>query len=121
MAQAIAFEAADIVRADVSWKAGVTGTLKTAHLAEAHGLQCEIHCTTMGPMDIANLHVSCAIRNCEYFELLVPEQPFRFPMKDPYPIDGAGVIHVPESPGLGVEMDWDAIDRACAAHRTSHA
>ena len=66
VAQAIAFNAVDIVRADVSWKAGVTGTLKIAHLAEAHGLRCEIHCTTMGFMDIANLHVSCAIRNCEY-------------------------------------------------------
>src|SRR3569833_3156336 len=74
--------AVDIVRADVSWKPGVTGTLKIAHLAEAHGLRCEIHCTTMGYMDIANLHVSCAIKNCEYFELLVPEEPFRFPMKD---------------------------------------
>lgn len=121
VAQAIAFEAVDIVRADVSWKAGVTGTLKIAYLAEAHGLRCEIHCTTMGPMDIANLHVSCAIRNCEYFELLVPEEPFRFPMKSPYPIDAQGRIHVPSSPGLGVELDWDAIDRACVAHRRSDA
>ena len=80
VAQAIAFGAVDIVRADVSWKPGVTGTLKIAHLAEAHGLQCELHATTMGITDIANLHVACAIRNCEYFELLVPEEPFRFPM-----------------------------------------
>ena len=38
VAQAIAFDAVDIVRADVSWKPGVTGTLKIAHLAEAHGM-----------------------------------------------------------------------------------
>lgn len=119
VAQSIALGAADIVRADVSWRAGVTGTLKTAHLAEAHGLRCEIHCTTMGLMDIANLHVSCAIRNCEFFELLVPEEPFRFPMKSPYPIDAAGMIHVPESPGLGVELDWDVIDRTCVSHERS--
>jgi L-alanine-DL-glutamate epimerase-like enolase superfamily enzyme len=119
VAQAIAAGAADIVRADVSWKAGVTGTLRIAHLAEAHGLRCEIHTTTMGPMDIANLHVSCAIRNCEYFELLVPEEPFRFPMKDPYPIDAAGYAHVPRGPGLGVELDWDAIDRASVEHRVT--
>jgi L-alanine-DL-glutamate epimerase-like enolase superfamily enzyme len=55
VAQAIAFNAVDAVRADVSWKPGVTGTLKIAHLAEAHGMRCEIHCTTMGFMDIANL------------------------------------------------------------------
>ncbi len=111
VAQAIIQNAADIVRADVSWKAGVTGTLKIAHLAEAHGLRCEVHCTTMGFMDMANLHVSCAIRNCEFFELLVPEEPFRFPMKDPYPIDKNGIAHVPQKPGIGVELDWDLIDR----------
>lgn len=121
VAQAIALGAADIVRADVSWKAGVTGTLKIAHLAEAHGLRCEVHCTTMGFMDVANLHVSCAIRNCEFFELLVPEEPFRFPMKDPYPIDAAGQAHVPRKPGIGVELDWDAIDRTCVEHKVTKA
>ncbi|HTB84726.1 MAG TPA: enolase C-terminal domain-like protein [Candidatus Sulfotelmatobacter sp.] len=117
VAQAIAFNAVDIVRADVSWKAGVTGTLKIAHLAEAHGLRCEVHCTTMGFMDIANLHVSCAIKNCEYFELLVPEEPFRFPMKDRYPIDKHGTAHVPQKAGIGVELDWDAIDNTCVEHK----
>lgn len=119
VAQAIALGAADIVRADVSWKAGVTGTLKIAHLAEAHGLRCEVHCTTMGFMDVANLHVSCAIRNCEFFELLVPEEPFRFPMKDPYPIDAHGQAHVPQRPGVGVELDWAAIDRTCVEHKVT--
>jgi L-alanine-DL-glutamate epimerase-like enolase superfamily enzyme len=119
VAQAIAFHAVDIVRADVSWKGGVTGTLKIAHLAEGHGLRCEIHCTTMGFTDIANLHVSCAIRNCEYFELLVPEEPFCFPMKDPYPIDRQGIAHVPQAPGIGVELDWDAIDRTCVEHKVT--
>jgi L-alanine-DL-glutamate epimerase-like enolase superfamily enzyme len=118
-AQAIVFNAVDIVRADVSWKGGVTGTLKIAHLAEAHGLRCEIHCTTMGFMDIANLHVSCAIRNCEYFELLIPEEAFRFPMKDRYPIDGHGIAHVPQAPGVGVELDWDTIDRTCIEHKVT--
>ncbi len=121
MAQAIAFDAVDIVRADVSWKPGVTGTLKIAHLAEAHGLRCEIHCTTMGFMDMANLHVSCAIKNCEYFELLVPEEPFRFPMKDKYPIDKNGIAHVPQKPGIGVELDWDAIDNTCVEHKITKA
>lgn len=118
VAQAIAFHAVDIVRADVSWKAGITGTLKIAHLAEAHGLRCEIHCTTMGFMDIANLHVSCSIRNCDYFELLVPEEPFRFPMKDPYPIFN-GIARVPQKPGIGAELDWDLIDRTCVQHKIS--
>jgi L-alanine-DL-glutamate epimerase-like enolase superfamily enzyme len=121
VAQAIAFNAVDAVRADVSWKPGITGTLKIAHLAEAHGMRCEIHCTTIGFMDMANLHVSCAIRNCEYFELLVPEEPFRFPMKDKYPIDKNDFAHVPQKPGIGVELDWDAIDNTCVEHKITKA
>lgn len=111
IAQAIAYQAVDIVRADVAYgKFGITETLKIAHLAEAFGMNCEIHCTLMGPMDIANLHVSCAIHNCEFFELHMPETEFQFPMKQPYPIDSNGMIHVPQGPGLGVEIDWDVVE-----------
>ena len=50
------------------------------------GMQCEIHTTTMNYMDLVNLHVSCAIRNCRYFEYFVPEEDFMFPMKDFFPL-----------------------------------
>ena len=113
VAQAIYYGAVDIVRADVAYgKMGVTETLKVAHLAEAFGMKCEVHCTLMGPMDIANLHVSCAISNCEFYELHMPEKIFQFPMKEPYPIDDNGFIHVPQKPGLGIHIDWDAVDNA---------
>lgn len=112
VAQAIARRAVDIVRADVSWKAGVTGTMKIAHLAEANGMDCEIHATLMGPMDIANLHCACAIANTQYFELHMPEHIFMFPMVEPYPIDGAGNIHVPNKPGLGITIDWNSADKS---------
>lgn len=117
VAQAIQQQAVDIVRADVSWKHGITGTLKIAHLAEAFGMRCEIHTTTTGPLEMANLHVSCAIRNCEYFELFVPDDVFQFPMKTPLPVDGSGIIHVPDRPGLGVELDWDAIENNSISYK----
>lgn len=113
VAQVIAQRAADIVRADVSWKDGITGALKIAHLAEAFGLNCEIHTTTMNYMDMANLHLSCAIKNCKYFEYFVPEDNYRLPMKGDLPIDENGFIHVPDKPGIGVELDWDLIQSAC--------
>jgi len=117
VAQSISQRAADIVRADVSWKNGITGTLKIAHLAEAFGIRCEVHTTTMNYMDIVNLHVSCAIRNCEYFEYFVPESNFQFPMKGALPIDGDGMITVPELPGIGAELDWDLIDNRCVSYK----
>ncbi len=121
VAQVIAQNAADIVRADVSWKDGVTGTIKICHLAEAFGMNCEIHTTTMAFMDVANLHVSCAVTNCEYFELFVPEEAFQFPLKGRLPIDARGWAMAPQKPGLGVEIDWEAVDRLCVSHRVSQS
>ena len=116
VAQVIAQHAADIVRADVSWKDGVTGTLKIAHLAEAFGMNCEIHTTTMNYMDLVNVHVSCAIRNCEYFEYFVPEDSYRLPMKGDLPIQD-GIITVPDTPGVGADLDWELIGRSCKSYR----
>ncbi len=117
--QAILSGAVDTVRADVSWKGGITGTLKVCHLAEAHGMNCEIHTSTMGPMDIANLHVACAVRNSEYFELFVPEDTFQIPMKQSLRdfMTADGDIAVPEGPGLGIDIDWDLVDTNCVSHR----
>ena len=91
--------------------------MKIAHLAEAFGMNCEIHTTTMNFMDIVNLHVSCAIRNCKWFEYFVPEEDFQFPMKDLLPIDGEGNITVPNAPGIGVELDWELIERNCVSYK----
>jgi L-alanine-DL-glutamate epimerase-like enolase superfamily enzyme len=116
VAQVIAARAADIVRADVSWKNGITGTLKIAHMAEAFGLNCEIHTTTMNFMDLVNLHVSCAIRNCEYYEYFVPEENFTLPMLGKLPIKD-GYITVPDKPGIGAELDWDTILGNCRSYK----
>jgi L-alanine-DL-glutamate epimerase-like enolase superfamily enzyme len=109
VAQFISAGACDIVRADVAWKWGVTGTMKILHLAEAFGLNCELH-TTMSAMDVANLHVGCAARNSEFFELYAPHEKWHFPLKEGLLLDDQGDVRVPSGAGLGVEVDWDAVD-----------
>ena len=85
-------------------------------MADGFGMNCEIHTTTMNYMDIVNLHVSCAIRNCEYFEYFVPEENYQLPMKGAMPIRD-GMIYVPDGPGVGVELDWELIQNSCHSHR----
>ena len=108
-AEYIVRHAVDIVRSDVSWKGGVTGLKKTAALAEAFGLRCEVHMTLYAMLDLANLHVACAIPNCQYLELCAGGG-CGFGLVEPPEIDRAGYVHAPRSPGLGVEIDWPAID-----------
>jgi L-alanine-DL-glutamate epimerase-like enolase superfamily enzyme len=109
VAQAIVAGEIDIVRADPGWKMGITGTLKVAHLAEAFGLNCELHSGMNGVTDIVNIHLGCAIANTEWFELHVPDEILKFPMLNEYPIQD-GVASPPSGPGLGIEIDWDSVD-----------
>jgi L-alanine-DL-glutamate epimerase-like enolase superfamily enzyme len=109
VAQFIRAGACDIVRADVAWKWGVTGTMKIAHLAEAFGLHCELT-NAFSVMNVANLHVACAISNCEFYELYTPHEKWHFPLRTGLLLDGAGDVRVPDGPGLGVEIDWDLVD-----------
>ena len=102
--------AADIIRADVSWTGGITGSLKSAHIAEGFGVNCEMHMTVLSLMDVANLHVALAIKNCRYLELPFPDGA-TFGIKKPLEIDNEGYVQAPSAPGLGVEIDWNVINR----------
>jgi L-alanine-DL-glutamate epimerase-like enolase superfamily enzyme len=106
----------DILRADPEYDMGVTGCMKIAHLAEALGLDVEIH--ACGP---AHRHCMAAIRNTNYYELALvgPDMPNALP--DVYAcgysdqldaVDASGCVPVPEGPGLGVTYDWDRIGAA---------
>ncbi len=79
-------------------------------LAEAFGLNCEIHVSGNPWMNAANLHVACAYKNCEYYEQLIPEEFWAFGVKEDFKRDGEGYIYAPNGPGLGVKTDWDYID-----------
>ncbi|WP_342358751.1 enolase C-terminal domain-like protein [Terrarubrum flagellatum] len=110
IAECISTRVVDRVRADVSWTGGVTGVMKTARLAEAFGVNCEVHTSIFHPLEIVNLHCCAAIKNCDFFELLYPIEGFNFGLKQPLPIVD-GVATPPSKPGLGVDLDWDDIDR----------
>ena len=103
----------DYVRVDPEYDMGITGAIKTARLAEAFGLDVEIH--AVGP---AHRHVMGAIRNLNYYEvaLVGPDCPNIVPpvytcgYTDQIDcIDADGTVGVPTGPGLGVSYDWDFI------------
>lgn len=103
--------ALDIVRADVSWRGGITSVLKIAHLAEPFGVPCELHTTIYHPLELANLQCALSISNTTYFEVLYPLDRYAFGLAQPLDIRD-GYIYPPLTPGIGAEYDWDAIDAA---------
>ena len=104
----------DALRADVSWSGGVTGVLKTAHLAEAFHMNCEIHTTIFHPLELMNLHVAASLRNTGMFEVLWPMERFAFGLAGSLPIAN-GTATLPDGPGLGMELDWNMIEESTIA------
>lgn len=94
--------ACHIVQADVARVGGITPWLKIAHLAEAFNIP-------ICPHFLMELHVSlvCAVPNAPTLEYIPQlDEVTRSPMTVK---DGAALPS--DQPGLGIDWDWDAIER----------
>jgi L-alanine-DL-glutamate epimerase-like enolase superfamily enzyme len=104
--------ASDMLRIDVNY-GGITGCWKLINVCQAFGLQCEIH---GGGWAHAQLLGASPAATCEYYErgLLRPglddAQAVPYLTAIPDPMDGDGNIFVPQTPGLGFEINWDYVD-----------
>jgi L-alanine-DL-glutamate epimerase-like enolase superfamily enzyme len=83
-------------------------------MAELEGVLVIPHGWKTGITAAAACHFQAATVNAPYFELLHPslfESPLRRDLARPELEIREGGITVPETPGLGVELDEDAIAR----------
>jgi len=104
-------QATDYLRGDVYLKGGLTSCLKTAHLAEAFHMNYEVHHGSNSLNNVANLHLITAIPNCEYFEVLLPDEVQKHGLVKDIEVDGDGMVRAFDGPGLGAEIDFDLIER----------
>ncbi|PYN58373.1 MAG: mandelate racemase [Candidatus Rokuibacteriota bacterium] len=104
-------QATDYLRGDVAVKGGITSLVKTAHLAEAFHMNFEVHHGGNSLNNVANLHVIMAIRNCEFFEVLLPSAAQKYGLVEDIEVDRSGLVHAMNRPGLGAAIDFGLIDR----------
>ncbi len=104
-------QATDFLRGDVAVKGGITALVKAAHLAEAFHMNFEIHHGGNSLNNVANLHVTMAIRNCEFFEVLLPAGAQKYGLAQDIEVDKRGLVHAFDGPGLGAHIDFALIDR----------
>ncbi len=114
--------ATDFLRGDVVIKGGITGLMKIAHLAEAFGMNCEVHDSYNSLSNVAALHVMMAIANCEWLEVLTFNragdhslQQLSYGLTEPFQVDPGGNVHAPTGQGLGAGIDWDLINSSVTA------
>jgi L-alanine-DL-glutamate epimerase-like enolase superfamily enzyme len=103
--------ATDMLRGDVAVKGGLTPMLKVAHAAEVFGMKYEVHHGGNSLNNVANLHLTMALPNCDWFEVLLPDASQKYGLVNDITVDAQGYVHAPTEPGLGYEIDWDLIKR----------
>jgi L-alanine-DL-glutamate epimerase-like enolase superfamily enzyme len=81
------------VRAGTTLRGGITGAMRTAHLADAYRLRAEVHGS-----DIPNHHLCMAIPNTTYYESLVTSSTA---VRERH-VDADGLVHAPRGPGIGL-------------------
>lgn len=108
--------ALDVVQNDVVLAGGISGARTVAQWAEASGAVWSPHTWSTGLGLLANLHAALAFSTADLLE--VPYDPPEwsaqrrdFAMPEPLPIAADGTLAPPPGPGLGVEPEWEALER----------
>jgi len=101
--------ATDFLRGDVPLKGGITNMVKAAHLAESFRMNYEAHHGGNSLNNVAGLHVLMAIKNTEFFEVLLPDGAQKYGLAKDIEVDTDGWVHAPTGPGLGADIDFELI------------
>jgi len=106
--------AVDFVRTLSAVTGGITEMRKVASLCESFCLNWEPHAYGGTYYQAATLHAILATRNTVFFELPIEngeEGCFDIGTKDVIRIDSDGYVHGPQKPGLGLEIDWELVEK----------
>ena len=77
-------------------------------------MKCEIHHGGNSLNNVANLHITMAVPNCEFFEFFPCTGANMFGLIEDIKFD-KGYVHAPTKPGLGYEIDWELLKKGHTA------
>ncbi len=106
----------DILQPDATLSTGIWNSRKVASFCEAANLKFSPHTWTNGIGLLINLHLMGAVPNCEWAEYPY-EEPSWIPefrdgiLKEQIKIDKDGYLHLPQKPGLGIEIDEEKLKK----------
>jgi galactonate dehydratase len=109
-ARLIGLRAADVVQMDVAHCGGIGMSKKIAAMAEAQDIAISPHCS-IGPVaQAAALHFAWSCRNMTILESFAEfDVPWRADFVGGWNLLKDGQYELPEGPGLGLDLDLDAI------------
>src|SRR5260370_26067527 len=101
----------DVVQVDVARCGGLTEARKIGQMSVDRHRMCVNHSYKTGVSVAASLHFLAALPNTEWLEYCVEQSPLRQTLtRQTFPV-AAGLVAVPEEPGLGVDLDEAVVEK----------
>ena len=101
----------DIVQPDATKCGGLSEARRIAWLAYDHGVQYVSHGWNTAVGVAADLHLAAALPVARYVEFLTPAPYIDEILTTPFKLDREGMLAIPTAPGLGIELNRDALRR----------
>ncbi len=103
----------DVYQPDVAWSTGILRARQIAAEVQSVGAVYSPHTWGDGLVLLANLHVSAAVSHAPFMEYPFDPPAWTPAWRDfilPQPILASnGIVTLPDQPGLGVTIDWQAL------------
>ena len=101
----------DAARFDVTVMGGITKALKLLMIISDSDIAAEIQSWGSTLSQAANLHLILANNKTKYFEVPIPLDVYQFGFKDANLINRGSTILL-KKPGIGIDIDWDILNKA---------
>lgn len=103
--------AVDIIQPDCTKCGGLTEAWRIAWMAYEHNIQWVPHGWNTAVGLAADLHLTAAVPVARYVEYLTPSPYLEEIVTVPFKVDAEGYLNVPDRPGLGIELNREALKR----------
>ena len=104
-------QAVDIIQPDATKCGGLTEAWRIGWMAYEHNIDMVPHGWNTAVGLAADLHLTAALPVARYVEFLTPSPYVDDLITTPFRPDAEGYLHLPDCPGLGIELNRDTLKR----------
>ncbi len=113
----------DVAQPDIGRVGGITEALRVCHMAQDRGRLIVPHCWKTGIGISATAHLAAVTPNCPMIEFLPAElcdSALRVELVEDPMVMQNGKLSLPDKPGLGINLNMEAIEKYSVQNLTNH-
>jgi L-alanine-DL-glutamate epimerase-like enolase superfamily enzyme len=107
--------AVDVLQPDLTAMGGISDARRLAWMANDYGILVVCHGWNTAIGLAADLQLSAALSQARWVEYMTPTPYIDQILAKPFKLDAEGYLQIPDSPGLGVEIDVAAVKKLTVA------